>query len=43
MVETSYPICVKMTQKIELNMMTTDKEIIEQYRDEAEYENKRYF
>ena len=34
---------VQMTPKIDLNMMTTDKEIIEQYRDEMEIKIKDIF
>ena len=34
---------VKMKQKIDLNMMTTAKEIIEQYRDELETKMKGIF
>ena len=34
---------VKMTQKIDLNTMTTDKEILEEYREELEIKIKDIF
>ena len=34
---------VKMTQKIDLNRMTADKEIIEEYREELEIKIKDFF